>query len=577
MNIRTSLAAIFLTLAISTSPSFADEIAASALAAMPVREVTVFKDGHAFVLHEGDVAPDAEGNVQLNYLPTPVIGTFWPYCADPKASLVAASAGRTKISVERPALQIRELLEANIGAQVLIHEADKTYLSTVVDVPAREPREDQLVPAEASMVPPRELGQVILLKTENGTKVINVDMIRDVTFTDEPRRKLTDYEYRNLLKLRLDWKGQQPAQQVHVGMTYLQKGIRWIPEYRITLNEDGQAQVELQATLLNELADLNDVKAHLVVGVPTFTFKETIDPIALTQAVAQLSSYFQQPNQTGYAFSNSIMLQTQSRMAEVRAPQQPVDTGPELPGSDSTEDLFIFTLDHVSLKRGERMVVSIGSWTVSYEDRFSLHIPYAPPPEVRNNVDTQQQAELARLLHSPKVQHKVRLTNSLQVPFTTAPALLLSKDRILGQGMMTYAAPGGISDITVTTAVNVAVTHQETEKQRTQNAMTWNTYSFDRLDMNGVIRLTSFLNEPVHVEVVREALGEIDSADNDAKIERLGPYGNIDDPSPAWSAMYNWPVWWRHVAGVGRAKWELTLKPRETVELKYDWHYFWVW
>ena len=31
------------------------------------------------------------------------------------------------------------------------------------------------------------------------------------------------------------------------------------------------------------------------------------------------------------------------------------------------------------------------------------------------------------------------------------------------------------------------------------------------------------------------------------------------------------------VASVNRAKWELTLKPRESVELKYDWHYFWVW
>jgi len=50
-----------------------------ALAQMPVKEVTVFKDGHAMVLHEGEMPTDADGNVLLDYLPTPLLGTFWPY------------------------------------------------------------------------------------------------------------------------------------------------------------------------------------------------------------------------------------------------------------------------------------------------------------------------------------------------------------------------------------------------------------------------------------------------------------------------------------------------------------------
>src|SRR5215210_2834238 len=90
--------------------SQAADVSAEALASMPVREVTVFKDGHAFMLHEGDVSPDAEGNVRLNYLPNPVIGTFWPYSADERAKLVAVSAGTTRVEVSKPALQLRELL-----------------------------------------------------------------------------------------------------------------------------------------------------------------------------------------------------------------------------------------------------------------------------------------------------------------------------------------------------------------------------------------------------------------------------------------------------------------------------------
>ena len=40
-----------------------------ALANMPVKEITIFKDGHVFVLHENSMATDDKGNVVLDYLP----------------------------------------------------------------------------------------------------------------------------------------------------------------------------------------------------------------------------------------------------------------------------------------------------------------------------------------------------------------------------------------------------------------------------------------------------------------------------------------------------------------------------
>ena len=61
----------------------------SALANMPVKEITVFKDGHAFVLHTGKMPTDEHGNVLMDYLKTSVIGTFWPYSADKHARVRA--------------------------------------------------------------------------------------------------------------------------------------------------------------------------------------------------------------------------------------------------------------------------------------------------------------------------------------------------------------------------------------------------------------------------------------------------------------------------------------------------------
>src|SRR2546427_6978036 len=60
-----------------------------ALAKMPVKEVSIFKDGHAFVLHEGSMPVDASGDVVMDYLPQPVLGTFWAYTTDANTKVSA--------------------------------------------------------------------------------------------------------------------------------------------------------------------------------------------------------------------------------------------------------------------------------------------------------------------------------------------------------------------------------------------------------------------------------------------------------------------------------------------------------
>src|SRR6266566_9555548 len=94
--------------------------ALTSLARMPVKEITVFKDGHAFLLHSGKMPTDAAGNVLLDALPQPVLGTFWPYSADKNVKLTSVTASSRKVKVDRTALSLRELIEANLGASVQI-------------------------------------------------------------------------------------------------------------------------------------------------------------------------------------------------------------------------------------------------------------------------------------------------------------------------------------------------------------------------------------------------------------------------------------------------------------------------
>ncbi len=573
-------------------------IASTALAAnpgtarLPVKEVTVFKDGHAFVIHEGKAPTDAAGQVVMDFLPAPVMGTFWPYVAEKNARLASVVASQRRATIERTAITLRELIEANPGAEVTITETNgASYPATILGFPTRT--SEELAATSPPNSPERlaEKGNLVLLKSAEGTKALPFDRIQDVTFKQSPRAKAGQEEFRNALTLRLDWSSRNPAKEANVGVVYLQKGIRWVPNYKVDLDGKGKAVVRLQATLLNELVDLDDTTVQLVIGVPTFYFKDTTDPMALQQTLAQLSGFFTGEQGRGrgsvlagnYFMNNAIMSQS-ARMGDYRQDGDSGQQGREdkVPESSKNEDLFVFTLKKVTLKKGERAVFPLVEVTVPYEDVFTLELPFAPPTDVRQHFNSQQQTEMAKLFNAPKVIHKARLKNSGTYPFTTAPALVMREGRILAQGMMTYAAPGSSTDLSITTAIDVAVKKSDSETKRTPDAHTLDGNRYMRVDLSGKVRLTNHRAQPVTVEVVRHALGYIDSADNDGKVEMNNVFEGTDyapagggETYPYWWSWYSWPWWWHQVNGVGRATWNVKLEPGKPVELGYAWHYYW--
>jgi hypothetical protein len=557
---------------------------------LPIKEITVFKDGHAFVAHEGEMPTDEHGNVVMDYLPAPVIGTFWPYSAEKRAKLTSVVASQKRVLVERTALSLRELLEANIGAEAIIAESGANpYTATILGVPARSAEEQAATnpPNTGERLPER--GNLILLQTAEGVKALAIDRIQDVTFKQAHNPAAASEEFRNLLTLKLDWGKAKPAKAANVGLFYLQKGVRWIPSYKVEIDGDGKAAVKLQATLLNELADLEDVSVNLVIGVPTFAFKDTMDPIALQQNLAQLSPYFR--TDTGGRngpfdsnFSNAIMSQQMQipGNGEYRVAAglgEGGSLGPEIGEAGKSEDLFVFNVQHVTLKRGERMVLPIAEFTLPYKDVFTLDLPFGPPPEVRANLNNEQQRELARLFNAPKVLHKIRLTNNSKYPLTTAPALIIRQGRVLAQGMMTYTSTGASVDLPITTAVDFQVKKSDVESKRTPDAMQENGNRYSRIDLAGKITVTSHRTGPTELEITRYVLGAADSAEADGKVEKMNVFENGDylasGEYPYWWNWYGWPSWWNYFNGIGRITWKLTFDPDQSRELGYQWHYFW--
>ncbi len=547
------------------------------LAKMPVKEITVFKDGHDFVVHEGTLPTTDKGEVLLDQLPNPVMGTFWPYVQPAQGTLKSVTAASTKVKVEHTASNFRELIEANIGAEVILTEGTKpSYKATLLQLLAKKSSEipEAPRPGYGGAVVTPATGYILLAKTDDGTKAVPIEAITELKFKDKYSTKITQEEQRNLLTMSITHANAVPPKSVAVGMAYVQKGFRWIPHYKIDLNDQGKAVVKMQATLLNELIDLNDVTMNLVIGVPSFQFKDTTDPIALNQSMAALSQYFQTDGTTNYAFSNGMMTQNM-RAGEYRQPAGPIAPA-EVVDPKQSDDLYVFTIKNITLAKGARMVVPISEHVLNYKDVYTLDIPYAPPPDMRIHASGQA-AELAKMMAEPKVMHKIRVTNGNDQPFTTAPAMILKNGKIVGQGMMLYTSKGGSADITLTAAIDIKVTRSDEEKKRValNDKMTDNVVP-NQVNIESKLTLTNASGKPVEVEVTRSVLGNVDDKQPDGvKAVMLGLIEEAGDLRPYWWGYYSWPYWWTRFNGIGKFTFTIKMEPGKNATQTYSWNYVW--
>ncbi len=560
--------ALALVLVALSSPSACS--ADNALPNMPIREVTVFKDGTAFVRQDGLLPTGLSGGVTIGNLQTPLLGTFWPYSSDPKARLSSVLSRRETMQRMRTADTLLDITKANIGKKATIRDSySREYSATIFALP--DAHGDDPETATGTNTSP-----LIVLHTVYGDQVMGFDRIQDITFPDGRNETVPKPETRNSLTLNLDWSGAKPAPQAQVGMISLQRGLSWSPSYKIVIDGKGYAAVKLQATLANELADLDNVDVNLVIGVPSFAFKDSVDPVALQATTAALTAG--QAGGMARYYSNAL----QSQVADARevgytAPSQaPMPL--QDPTSSKSEDLFVFGVKRVTLHKGERLVVPVAEFKIAYKDIYALDIPIAPPAETLDNLSSEQRAAIGASFAQTSVMHRLRLTNTSAYPLTTAPALILSGDRVLSQGLMKYTPIGRDGDLDLTTAVDAPVTFNEKESARIPNAESANGYTYSRVNLTGKVTVTNATDKPINLEIHRYVAGILDSATSGGSFEQSGPFAEesfLGSVGSAWTHTISWPGWWYHENSVGKATWTLTLPRGATTELGYSWHYFW--
>lgn len=526
---------------------------------LPVREVTVFKDGHAYLLREARLPADANGELVLDELPIPVMGTFWPYAAN-GAKLVYAKAGHEQSENEVDALDLRQLIEANQGRKASIKDASNDMITgTLRGVPKSADGN-----ASASFV---------LIESAEGTRAIDLMQVRWIQIEGQAERRIKRTIQKARLRLRTE---STPiaggGADAKVGVAYVQRGLRWVPAYKLDIDGDGRARVEMEASLVNDLIDLEGVTMNLVIGVPSFEFSGLNDPISMQQELAAVSARMDAQQAFFNVASNSLRTQ----VAGMGGDAEPSAASPEVAGGEAAEDLFVFTLRNITLKKGERMTLPLREFTLEYADLYKIDLPFTLPMEVRMGLNSQQTLELARQLSKPTVIHTLRLKNDSDAPLTTAPALVLSKGRVLAQGKLLYTPVGAQTDLAINPAIDVRVTTDERELGRTPNSVSWNDESYGRIDLGGEIRLLNQKKLPIEIEVTRQVLGLVDSVDQGGTMRQLeiASIARELERTPWWG-WWSWPYWWFRFNGFGEYRWTVRLEPGKEAVLQSKWHYFW--
>ena len=568
---------------------------------LKTEKVIVFKDGYALVIKRGKGRTDAKGELHTTEVPdAAVLGTFWAIPDSGRLKMMHSGfdESSTESRVQIPCKQTLDVLQANIGRECEVEMDDKSvHIGTIQEVLGQKVEvpfnEDMLSGPDASLSSRLSTnenrepaatktmiqlqGSHFLLRRSTGDVLLSIAGVRKLSI-DKMATTVERTVREKRKEKRLTFTFDESDVEREMLLMYFRPGIRWIPTYRLDLASDGEnagnGHLSLQAELLNEAEDLQDVTMDIVVGVPNFRFRSLPSPMILEQTLrnALIESAPQLMGQGGNFAMNSIVsnqLMSQ-RSGERFRPSNDSGNGGEggqidLPAELTTaasQELFVYGLGEVSLDRHGRAAVPIVSADVAYDNIYTWDL------QLKRGVDQQavssSEADSPLQLTKNSVWRQLELRNETELPWTTGSAMIMDGRQPLAQELLTYTPPGDICRIPVTVAVDLRGTYSEREVDRTINALKWGSYNYTQIVQEMQLKLVNRKREKVDVEITLRLGGKVDSASNDGQVE-VAAYRAED-----WSRYIGDPA----VNNSSIVVWRTSLGPGESFEPTVKYHFF---
>lgn len=511
---RTLTAASVLLMA--SSVGYADAVS---LDAEPVR-VSMFKNGLAMMTTRAQVPGVPGAGTYQVAMPEARYGSLWLNWGEglKLEKIVSTEAKRTE---HRNVLTVKEILEANVGKTFLIPGKEEWRTVTLLSMPTVEASDEISTtpspdyhqgyggPATSS---PFEK-QLLVLKTEQGIEARHANSISTVRFENEQDMQTTIEHTVVEPVLRFDAVSAEDTDG-QVELNYLAQGIAWSPSYVVELLDDESVRVACKAVIVNDLADLNGVDVELIAGYPNIQFASTPSAMGRTPLNQLLQLLMQSGQNRGHDVMSNRMVTQQMRSYGGASADFSAPLPTEPVAGEGAEDLYFYQIPDVTLAKGER----------GYFPLLSADVPACPHVytwEIADYVDQNGRYNSQPEEAPQVVWHSIELTNTTEQPWTTAPAMTVKGGRVLGQDTMHFVPPGGSTLLRITQAISVDAQHNELEAERERNAGKFHGSTYDKVTIEGKLKITNHKAEPVTVRITKTLTGEVISADADPEVVKL--------------------------------------------------------
>lgn len=512
------------------------------------RTLSVFKNGLGFIIKDGQTELK-DGWARTEQLPTAALGALWIGAKGNSVSEVVAY--KEMVTEETEAISQAELLAANVGRPVILTHivggTTRTLRGVLLSVPAdRKPDEPGTIEVAMHSAyrpypsAPRLAELVLLRVSTNGQSTIvsvNKNAIQEIELPGDATTKTK--RAKEVSRARIRVAGNPPAAELT--MASLQKGILWSPSYRVDIVNEQKAGLTLEAVLANDAEDLEDVEVSFVVGYPNFLYADVVSPLSLQQSVTA----FIQALSSGRSGAPRDRIMSQSVLYNVAAyntgiPGEATYSATQaMPGETGT-DLFFYRQAGVTLKKGERARYTVFEAAVPYEHIYRWEVADNMNVDSgghRRNPGTSSEAE-------NQVWHTLRLENTTQQPWTTAPAFTVNNAKPAAQDVLNYAPPGSKTSLRLTVATDLRAEQFQTEIARKIVGV------FDEVTVQGKLKLTSRKHQETQLLISKSLVGEI-MGENEGKVTKVARQLNSVNPN-------------------SEIEWEFELGPGKIKELSYQ-------
>jgi len=504
---------VLLVMALSTLSMLASEDKENPLPILNTKPKTiaVFKNGLGFFIREGQVELQDKW-VVTEFVPQATLGSLWIGSLDEDTQIEEVVAFFEEVKSDTEAITLQELLKANIGKKVSVTANNQVIEGTIRSVP------DDRVPYPDSILQriPSQPAVIAIISTKEGEVAINKNTVSKIEFSPNFSTKILTQEKAKRIKFRLAARKKKAT----LSLSYLQKGISWIPSYLVNIEDPKKARITMKATLINDIEDLDGVDSFFVVGYPNFMYADVLSPLALDQALSQFITGLEAGarRRDEYSQLSNIMRQSRPATFEEEARVQPLDYGyaaiKGVPGA-SEEDLFLYHKKGISLRKGERAYYHIFSQEVDYKHIYEWNVPdtlNVDPSGYQRSGQQQRDTE--------QVWHSVKLENSTDYPWTTAPALTVSGWKPLAQDVINYTPKGTKTNLKLTVATDIKTNRHEYEIERQRDVRLYRS-SYDLVTVKGELYINNAKSKDVIMEIKKKVTGEVLEVSHEGKIEKV--------------------------------------------------------